>query len=158
MSSSGFFDGVRDGYDRTLQIVMRHRFATMLVSLAIFVATLFLFYVIPKGFFPDEDTGQIFAITEAAQDISFDAMREHQLAAMKIVAADPNVDGFMSSIGAGGSSDLEQWPHVHAPERPIGAEIERGPDHPGTAPEIRANARHECLSCKIRRSSASAAC
>jgi HAE1 family hydrophobic/amphiphilic exporter-1 len=68
------------------------------------VATLFLFYVIPKGFFPDEDTGQLFAITEAAQDISFDAMSAHQQAAAKIVAADTNVAGFMSAIGAGGSS------------------------------------------------------
>jgi len=99
-----FFEGLRNGYDRTLQIAMRHRGATLIVSAAIFVATVFLFYVIPKGFFPDEDTGQIFAITEASQDISFDAMREHQMAAAKIVAADPNIDGFMSAIGAGGSS------------------------------------------------------
>jgi HAE1 family hydrophobic/amphiphilic exporter-1 len=100
-----FFDRLRDGYDRTLQRVMRHRGATMLVSLAVFVATVVLFVVIPKGFFPDEDTGRLAATTEAAQDISFDAMREHQLAAMKIVAADPNVDGFISAIGAiGGSS------------------------------------------------------
>jgi len=99
-----FFEGLRNGYDHTLQIAMRHRGATLVVSAAIFVATLFLFYVIPKGFFPDEDTGQIFAITEASQDISFDAMREHQMAAAKIVAADPNIDGFMSAIGAGGSS------------------------------------------------------
>jgi HAE1 family hydrophobic/amphiphilic exporter-1 len=102
-----FFDGVRDRYDRTLQVVMRHRGMTMLVSLAIFVATVILFIVIPKGFFPDEDTGRIQATTEAAQDISFDAMREHQLAAMKIVAADPNVDGFVSVIGTGtGSASL----------------------------------------------------
>ena len=60
--------------------------------------------MIPKGFFPDEDTGQIFAITEASQDISFDAMSAHQQAAAKIVAADPNIGGFMSSIGASGSS------------------------------------------------------
>jgi hydrophobic/amphiphilic exporter-1 (mainly G- bacteria), HAE1 family len=99
-----FFDGFRNQYDRTLQIVMRHRFVTLMLSLAILVATLFLLYVIPKGFFPDEDTGQIFAITEASQDISFDAMREHQMAAAKIVAADPNVAGFMSAIGASGSS------------------------------------------------------
>ena len=65
---------------------------------------MFLFVVIPKGFFPDEDTGQIFAITEASQDISFEAMKAHQKAAAKIVAADPNVDGFVSAIGAGGSS------------------------------------------------------
>jgi hydrophobic/amphiphilic exporter-1 (mainly G- bacteria), HAE1 family len=94
-----FFDGFRDRYDRTLQIVMRHRGLTMLVSLVIFVATVFLFVVIPKGFFPDEDTGRIQVSTEAAQDISYDAMREHQLAAMKIVAADPNVDGFVSVVG-----------------------------------------------------------
>ena len=102
-----FFDRVRDGYDRTLQIVMRHRGATMFVSLGIFVATVILFVVIPKGFFPDEDTGRIQATTEAAQDISFDAMKEHQLAAMKIVAADPNIDGFISVIGTGtGSASL----------------------------------------------------
>jgi HAE1 family hydrophobic/amphiphilic exporter-1 len=99
-----FFDAVLNRYDRSLQAVMRHRRATVLVSLVVFVATLFLFYVIPKGFFPDEDTGQIFAITEAAQDTSFDSMKAHQMAAAKIVAADPNVDNFMSAIGAGGSS------------------------------------------------------
>jgi HAE1 family hydrophobic/amphiphilic exporter-1 len=99
-----FFDGMRNSYDRTLQVVMRHRGATMLVSLAIFVATLVLAYVIPKGFFPDEDTGRIMARTEASQDISFDAMREHQMAAMKIVAADPNIDGFISVIGSGNGS------------------------------------------------------
>ena len=101
-----FFDRLRDGYDRTLQMVMRHRGVTMLVSLAILVATVFLFVVIPKGFFPDEDTGRISVNTEAAQDISFDAMREHQLAAMKIVAADPNIDGYISVIGAGGGGTL----------------------------------------------------
>ncbi len=102
-----FFDGMRDRYDHTLQIVMRHRGLTMFVSLAIFIATLILFVVIPKGFFPDEDTGRIQATTEAAQDISFDAMREHQLAAMKIVAADPNIDGYISVIGTGtGSASL----------------------------------------------------
>jgi HAE1 family hydrophobic/amphiphilic exporter-1 len=94
-----FFDRMRNGYDRTLQTVMRHRGLTMLVSLAVFIATVFLFYVIPKGFFPDEDTGRIQVSTEAAQDVSYDAMREHQLAAMKIVAADSNIDGYISVIG-----------------------------------------------------------
>ena len=99
-----FFDGVLSRYDRSLQFVMRHRFLTLMLSLVILVVTLFLFKVIPKGFFPDEDTGQIFAITEAAEDISFDAMSAHQKAAAKIVGADPNVAGFGSFIGAGGSS------------------------------------------------------
>ena len=99
-----FFEWLRNSYARTLQIAMRHHRATFLVSVGIFFATLVLFYVVPKGFFPDEDTGQIFAITQASEDISFDAMREHQMAAAKIVAADPNVESFMSAIGAGGSS------------------------------------------------------
>jgi hydrophobic/amphiphilic exporter-1 (mainly G- bacteria), HAE1 family len=99
-----FFERLRGGYDRTLQIAMRRRFATLMISFAVLAATLVLFYVIPKGFFPDEDTGQISVNTEASQDISFDAMREHQQVAAKIVAADPNVDGFMSAIGAGGPS------------------------------------------------------
>jgi HAE1 family hydrophobic/amphiphilic exporter-1 len=96
-----FFDRLRGGYDRTLQTAMRHRGATLFVSLAIFIATAILFVVIPKGFFPDEDTDRLSAQTEAAQDISYDAMREHQLAVMKIIAADTNVDGFISFIGGG---------------------------------------------------------
>jgi hydrophobic/amphiphilic exporter-1 (mainly G- bacteria), HAE1 family len=99
-----FFNGLRNMYDRTLQVALAHRQVTLWISFAIFIATLFLFYTIPKGFFPSEDTGQIFAITEASQDISFDAMKQHQLAAMKIVATDTNVECFGSFIGAGGSS------------------------------------------------------
>ena len=99
-----FFDGVLSRYDRSLQFVMRHRFATLMVSMVILAVTLFLFKVIPKGFFPDEDTGQIFAITEAQEDISFDAMSAHQQEAAKIIGADPNVDVFGSFIGAGGSA------------------------------------------------------
>jgi HAE1 family hydrophobic/amphiphilic exporter-1 len=100
-----FFDGMRNAYDRSLQTIMRHRLATLNVSLAVLVATLALFIVIPKGFFPDDDTGQIFGITEAAQGISFDAMREHQMAVAKIAAADPNVANFMSAIGGGNANN-----------------------------------------------------
>ena len=100
-----FFDGMRNTYDRSLQTVMRHRFAMFNVSLAVLVATLALFVVIPWGFFPDDDTGQIFGITEAAQGISFDAMREHQMAVAKIAAADTNVMNFMSAIGGGNANN-----------------------------------------------------
>jgi HAE1 family hydrophobic/amphiphilic exporter-1 len=84
---------------------MRHRLATLNVSLAVLVATLALFVVIPKGFFPDDDTGQIRGSTEAVQGISFEALREHQMALAKIVAADPNIDGSMSFIGGGGGNN-----------------------------------------------------
>jgi hydrophobe/amphiphile efflux-1 (HAE1) family protein len=99
-----FFNWMRDVYDRTLQVAMRRRGTMMVVFTVVLLATAALFMWIPAGFFPDEDTGQIFAITEASQDISFDAMRAHQQEAARIVAADPNVDGFMSAIGASGSS------------------------------------------------------
>jgi HAE1 family hydrophobic/amphiphilic exporter-1 len=100
-----FFDGMRNTYDRSLQAVMRHRLATLNVSLAVLVATLALFVMIPKGFFPDDDTGQIRGSTEAVQGISFEALREHQMALAKIVAADLNIDGFMSFIGGGGGNN-----------------------------------------------------
>jgi HAE1 family hydrophobic/amphiphilic exporter-1 len=97
------FDGLLHGYDRTLQIVLRHKLATMAVSLVVLVGTGYLFYVIPKGFLPDEDQGQVFAFTEGAQGISYDSMVEHQLALSKIVAQQPYVDSFMS-VAAGGNA------------------------------------------------------
>jgi hydrophobic/amphiphilic exporter-1 (mainly G- bacteria), HAE1 family len=99
-----FFEGLRAAYERTLRLALKHHRITFGIALATFVATAVLFVVIPKGFFPDEDTGQIFAITEGAQDISFEAMKEHQQMAARIVAADTNVAAFMSAVGAGGSS------------------------------------------------------
>jgi HAE1 family hydrophobic/amphiphilic exporter-1 len=76
----------------------------IVVFVATLVATVGLFMVVPKGFIPDEDTGQIFAFTEAAQDISFDSMVAHQRAAADIVLKQPYVSSFMSSIGASNTS------------------------------------------------------
>jgi len=103
-ASERFFQGMHRMYDRSLQAVMRRRRATLILSAVVLAATVWLFVVIPKGFFPSEDTGQIFGITEAAQGISFDALREHQLAVARIVDADTNVANFTSSIGVGGST------------------------------------------------------
>ena len=102
-ASERFFEGMLNLYDRTLTVVMRHRFITLMVSFAVLIATLVLAHMIPTGFFPSEDTGQIRASTEAAQDVSFESMREHQVAAAKIIGTDTNVDGFMSAIGVSGS-------------------------------------------------------
>jgi HAE1 family hydrophobic/amphiphilic exporter-1 len=93
------FDGMRNGYARTLGMVMRYRGTTLALSFVVLLLTAFLFYVIPHGFFADEDTGRIVGTTETSQDISFDAMRAHQLQAMKIVSADPNVKNVISSVG-----------------------------------------------------------
>ncbi|HBH02375.1 MAG TPA: acriflavine resistance protein B, partial [Candidatus Rokubacteria bacterium] len=100
--SERFFDGMLHVYDLTLRWVLRHRRTTMAALGLTLVLTAYLFAVIPKGFIPTEDTGQIFAFTEAAQDISFDAMMEHQLAVNEIVRKDPNVEQFFSAIGASG--------------------------------------------------------
>jgi HAE1 family hydrophobic/amphiphilic exporter-1 len=99
-----FFEHIRSLYERTLRVAMKHRRVTLGVAVATFAATVVLFYLIPKGFFPDEDTNQIFCITEGAQDISFEAMKAHQQQAAKIVAANPNVAAFMSAVGLGGST------------------------------------------------------
>jgi HAE1 family hydrophobic/amphiphilic exporter-1 len=100
--SERILEGMRDLYAWTLRHVMarpRITMATLLVTVAL---TGYLFVAIPKGFIPNEDTGQIFAFTEASQDVSFEAMREHQQEAATIVAGNPYVNNFMSSIGAGG--------------------------------------------------------
>jgi hydrophobic/amphiphilic exporter-1 (mainly G- bacteria), HAE1 family len=102
--SERVFDGMLAAYRWTLKHVMAHRAATMVVSGLILVATIYLFDKIPKGFIPSEDTGQINATTEAAQDISFESMVKHQQQAAAIIQQDPNVEAFMSSVGSGGAN------------------------------------------------------
>jgi HAE1 family hydrophobic/amphiphilic exporter-1 len=89
-------------YERTLGWVMRHRRLALAFSALILVGTVILFRVVPKGFIPSEDTGQLYATTETAEGTSYDAMVEHQRAAAAIVQEDPNIDGFMSAVGGGG--------------------------------------------------------
>ncbi|HEY7543736.1 MAG TPA: efflux RND transporter permease subunit, partial [Blastocatellia bacterium] len=101
-ASERIFDAMLNIYRWTLEHVLKHRVATLLVSGLVLVATIYLFIIIPKGFIPSEDTGQISGTTEAAQDISFDSMVRHQQQVARIIEQDPNVEGFMSSVGAGG--------------------------------------------------------
>jgi HAE1 family hydrophobic/amphiphilic exporter-1 len=89
-------------YERTLSGVMRAPRATLAVSLALVLATALLFVAVPKGFLPSEDTGQLFAFTEAEQGISFDSMVRHQRELMKVLQAEPEIASFSSSVGAGG--------------------------------------------------------
>jgi len=102
--SERFFDGMRRVYDGSLKWTLRHRRTTMVALLATFVLTVYLFGVIRKGFIPNEDNGTIFAFTEAAQDISYDAMVERQRAVAETILRDPAVQQAMSFIGASGSS------------------------------------------------------
>lgn len=104
MTLERFFNGMLNTYELSLKFVLKHRLATMILTGILLVATGYLFWKIPMGFLPSEDTGQIFAFTEAQQGISFDSMVKHQQALAAVVNEDPNIDGFMSSVGAGGAS------------------------------------------------------
>ncbi len=99
-----FFEGMLAVYESSLKFVLRHRRATMMATGLSLIVTLYLFVVVPKGFLPSEDTGQIFAFTEAQQGISFDSMVKHQRALATVVREDSNVDIFMSGVGTGGGS------------------------------------------------------
>ena len=96
------FDGLLGLYGRGLNIVLRHQFITLMVMLGTIVLTGYLYVVIPKGFFPQQDTGMITGITEASEDISFPAMAERQQAAANIVLQDPAVASVGSYVGPGG--------------------------------------------------------
>jgi len=87
-------------YDRTLGFVLENRGLTLIVFFATIALTVGLFIKVPKGYFPQDDTGLIFGGTEASTDISFEQMEKLQLEAMKIVLADPAVAGLGSSVGA----------------------------------------------------------
>jgi HAE1 family hydrophobic/amphiphilic exporter-1 len=89
-------------YDWSLQRVLRLRGWTVLVSLLVLAGTVYLFMVIPRGFFPSEDTGQIFAVTEAAQDISYESLVKHQQAVMHVLDQETNILNYTSSVGASG--------------------------------------------------------
>jgi HAE1 family hydrophobic/amphiphilic exporter-1 len=105
--SENAFDGMLRFYDRTLQFTIRHRRATMAVSLLILVGTVQLFRTVPTGFLPDEDQGFIFVFTEGPQGISYDSMVRHQQALNDIVRPLPWVDSYNSTVG-GGSSSISQ--------------------------------------------------
>jgi HAE1 family hydrophobic/amphiphilic exporter-1 len=98
------FDKTLALYTRTLDLALRHRVAVLGVALATFVATAWLFVAIPKGFFPEEDIGQITVSTEAGEDTSFTEMLKLQERAAVIIRADPNV-AFVSSFQGGGSQN-----------------------------------------------------
>ena len=98
------FDGLLHLYEAGLKIVLRYRFVTLMVMLGTIVLTGYLYVVIPKGFFPQQDTGLILGLSEAAQDISYSAMAQRQQAVIDAVLEDPAVASVGSAIGAGGGT------------------------------------------------------
>ena len=89
-------------YDRTLSFVLEHRALALMTFLVTIALTVMLYIKVPKGYFPQDDTGLIFGGTQASTDVSYEAMLALQLQAMDIVLADPAVSGLGSSAGGGG--------------------------------------------------------
>jgi HAE1 family hydrophobic/amphiphilic exporter-1 len=102
--SEGIVSGLVAGYELLLRMVLRLKLLTLLISFLLIAATGYLFIIIPKGFMPLEDQGQLIGFTEAAQSVSFDDMVAHQKALASIVARDPNIESFISTVGSGGAS------------------------------------------------------
>jgi HAE1 family hydrophobic/amphiphilic exporter-1 len=90
------FDKMAGAYDRTLRIVLRRQFATLMVAVLLLVGTVWLFTTMPTGFIPSQDSGFFFAFTMGGQDISFESMAQHLYAVSEIARRDPNV----SDVGA----------------------------------------------------------
>ncbi|MBC7579929.1 MAG: multidrug efflux RND transporter permease subunit [Tardiphaga sp.] len=104
MMSERAFDALLRAYTAGLDIVLRWRLTTLMVFFATLALSVYLFVIIPKGFFPQQDTGLITASSEAAQDISFADMKLHQEALGKIVQADPDVASVAMQIGGSGGA------------------------------------------------------
>ena len=104
LKSEAFFDWLLRAYDRGLKWSLAHRRVMMGVLFFTMAATVYLYVVMPKGFFPQEDTGYVQGISEARQDISFDAMTQHQFALADIIGRDPGVADVAFVVGVTGGS------------------------------------------------------
>jgi multidrug efflux pump len=103
-ASEKVFNGVIAWYGRTLRVILQHKFATLMVTIGTLVGTLWLYVIVPKGFFPVQDTGVILGISEAPQTVSFRSMAERQQKLVDAVLGDPAVDNVSSFIGVDGTN------------------------------------------------------
>ena len=99
-----FFDGMLKVYKGGLKWSLAHRRSMVFVTLAVLALTGVLFVVVPKGFIPSQDIGQIFGQVEAIEGISFDAMVVHEKQVMEVLKSDPNIEAYMASAGARGGT------------------------------------------------------
>ncbi len=99
-----FFDKMIAGYDRMLIVVLNHQKLTLLVAAATLVFTALLYVIVPKGFFPSQDTGMIQGITQASQDVSFSEMGRRQQLLTAAILKDPDVESVSSTIGVDGNN------------------------------------------------------
>jgi multidrug efflux pump len=118
-ASEKAFDAVIAFYGRTLKFVLRFQTITLLVAVATLVLTVFLFYKIPKGFFPIQDTGVIQGVTEGAQSVSFSEMSRLQQSVTKVILQDPAVESLSSFIGIDGTNTTMNSGRVQINLKPL---------------------------------------
>jgi multidrug efflux pump len=102
--SENVYERVIQFYGRTLKWVLKHQTATLLVTVGTLVLTIFLYIIVPKGFFPVQDTGVILGISDAPQNISFQAMSDRQQQLARVILQDPDVASLSSFIGVDGTN------------------------------------------------------
>jgi hydrophobe/amphiphile efflux-1 (HAE1) family protein len=115
-----FFDWMLAEYDKGLNWVFRHQLSMLLVTLSLVVVTGYLYYIIPKGFLPEQDTGFLFGQLEARQDESFPAMAKLQDQIAAIVLQDPAVSGMVSFAGSTGGNSSENTARMFIQLKPFG--------------------------------------
>ena len=112
--------GMQRSYERGLRFVLRHQLPTLVLVLASIGCSVYLYIIIPKGLFPQQDTGQLIGTVEAAQDISFSALRDSQLRANQVILADPDVQHLIAFVGPGAGSAANTgllWVALKPPEQ-----------------------------------------
>ncbi|HEX4824230.1 MAG TPA: multidrug efflux RND transporter permease subunit [Candidatus Polarisedimenticolaceae bacterium] len=119
-ASERAFESVIAFYGRTLKWVLRHQPATLVVAVATLALTLLLYVLIPKGFFPVQDTGVILGISEAPGSVSFAAMSERQQALAKMILEDPDVESLSSFIGVDGTNVTLNSGRIQINLKPLG--------------------------------------
>src|SRR6187551_467890 len=103
------FDSWLRAYEWALDWVLARKALMLVVTLATLGGTVYLYLIVPKGFFPQEDTGFLIGVTEAATDTSFDAMKERQQALVEVLKADPAIEYINSTVGSGGPNPTANY-------------------------------------------------
>ncbi len=119
-ASERFFEGMLRLYDRGLKWVLNHEIFTLFITLATVGVTVFLYIIVPKGLFPQQDTGQIMGFSDAPQDISFAAMKDRQNAVNQVVMTHPAVNHMVAFIGGGPGGSALNTGTMFVELKPIG--------------------------------------
>jgi hydrophobe/amphiphile efflux-1 (HAE1) family protein len=118
--SEGAFDAVLKFYARCLDVVLRHQHLTFAIAIGTFFLTVYMYIAVPKGFFPQQDTGRISATTEAPADTSFQTMVKRQRALAEVLLKDSDIAAISSSVGASGFNALSNNGRFFIDLKPMG--------------------------------------